>query len=141
MDQDKALGILQSLSNGADPFTGQPFPADSPYQHPDVVRALFQAVRAMEGAVAAQKRQAARPAGGNSGKPWAKDEDERLLAAFDQGRSIDDLAAALARPDAISAGPTAPARGLVLRAVEYPPTAPAATGEAAGAGVDSLDHG
>jgi hypothetical protein len=97
MDQEKALGILQSLSNGADPFTGQPFPADSPYQHPEVVRALFQAVRAMESAVAAQKRQAARPAGGNSGKPWAKEEDERLLAAFDQGRSIDDLAGAHAR--------------------------------------------
>jgi hypothetical protein len=92
MDQEKALGILQNLSNGNDPFTGKSFPADSPYQHPDVVRALFQAVRAMEGAVAAQKRQAARPAGGNSGKPWAKDEDERLLDAFDRGQSIDDLA-------------------------------------------------
>jgi hypothetical protein len=94
MDHEKALSILQSLSNGNDPFTGTSFPADSPYQHPDVVRALFQAVRAMEGAVAAQKRQAARPAGGNSGKPWAKDEDERLLDAFDRGQSIDDLAGA-----------------------------------------------
>ena len=97
MDHEKALGILQSLSNGGDPFTGQPFPADSPYQHPDVVRALFQAVRAMESAVAAQKRQAARPAGGNSGKPWSKDEDERLLGGFDRGQSIDDLAGAHAR--------------------------------------------
>jgi hypothetical protein len=92
MDQEKALGILQNLSNGNDPFTGKSFPADSLYQHPDVVRALFQAVRAMEGAVAAQKRQAARPVGGNSGKSWAKDEDERLLDAFDRGQSIDDLA-------------------------------------------------
>jgi hypothetical protein len=97
MDHEEALGILQNLSNGSDPFTGKPFPADSPYQHPDVVRALFQAVRAMESAVAAQKRQAARPVGGNSGKPWSKEEDERLLGAFDRGQSIDDLAGAHAR--------------------------------------------
>ena len=61
MDQDKALSILQALSAGTDPITGAPFPASSTYQHPDVVRALFQAVRALETAVAAQKRQAARP--------------------------------------------------------------------------------
>jgi hypothetical protein len=97
MDQEKALNIVQSLSNGVDPFTGRSFAADSPYQHPDVVRALFQAVRAMEGVVAAQKRQAARPAAGNSGKPWTKEEDERLLAGFDAGHAIDDIAAAHGR--------------------------------------------
>jgi hypothetical protein len=97
MDPDKALSIVQSLSNGIDPFTGRIFAADSPYQHPDMVRALFQAVRAMESVLAAQKRQAARPAAGNSGKPWAKDEDERLLAGFDAGRTIDDIAGAHSR--------------------------------------------
>ena len=98
MDHEKALSILQVLSNGTDPLSGQPFPAASPYQHPDVVRALYQAVRALEAAVTAQKRQAARAtAAGNSGKPWAKDEDERLVAAFDAGQSIDDLAVAHGR--------------------------------------------
>jgi len=98
MDHEKALSILQALSNGTDPLSGQPFPAASPYQHPDVVRALYQAVRALEAAVTAQKRQAARStAAGNSGKPWAKDEDERLVAAFDAGQSIDDLAVAHGR--------------------------------------------
>jgi LmbE family N-acetylglucosaminyl deacetylase len=93
MDHEKALSVLQALSNGTDPFSGQPFPAASPYQHPDIVRALYLAVRALETAVAAQKRQAARStAAGNSGKPWAKDEDDQLVAAFDAGKSIDDLA-------------------------------------------------
>lgn len=45
-----------------------------------------------------------------------------------------DLAALLADPARGSAGPTAAARGLVLRAVEYPAAA-------AGAAVDSPDHG
>jgi hypothetical protein len=98
MDHEKALSILQALSNGIDPFSGEPFPAASPYQHPDIVRALYQAVRALEAAVAAQKRQAARSiAAGNSGKPWSKDEDDRLVAAFDAGKSIDELAAAHGR--------------------------------------------
>ena len=97
MDQDKALSILQALSAGTDPITGAPFPAASTYQHPDVVRALYQAVRALETAVAAQKRHAARPTAGNSGKPWSKEEDDQLVAAFDKGQSIDDLAVAHAR--------------------------------------------
>jgi hypothetical protein len=97
MDQERALSILQALSAGTDPFTGEPFPAASIHQHPDVVRALFQAVRALEAAVTAQKRHAARPAAGNSGKPWTKEEDDRLVAAFDKGGSIDDLAASHAR--------------------------------------------
>jgi hypothetical protein len=98
MDHEKALAILHALSNGNDPFSGAPLPAASLYQHPDVVRALYEAVRALEAAAAAQKRQAARATGaGNSGKPWTKDEDERLVAAFDAGKSIDELAAAHGR--------------------------------------------
>jgi hypothetical protein len=98
VDHEKALSILQALSNGTDPLSGQPFPAASPYQHPDIVRTLYQAVRALEAAGAAQKRQAARAtAAGNSGKPWSKDEDDRLVAAFDAGKPIDDLAAAHGR--------------------------------------------
>ncbi len=97
MDQDKALSILQALAAGTDPFGGAPFPAASIYQHPDVVRALFQAVRALEAAVAAQKRHAARPAAGNSGKPWSQEEDDQLVAAFDEGKPIDALAAGHAR--------------------------------------------
>ena len=97
MDQERALSILQALSAGTDPVTGEPFPAAGTYQHPDVVRALFQAVRALEAAARLEKRHAARPAAGNSGKPWAKEEDDRLVAAFDQGNTIDDLAVAHAR--------------------------------------------
>jgi len=105
MDYEQALRILQALANGSDPLSGEPFPAASPYQHPDVVRALYHAVRALyhavralEAAAAAQKRQANRAtAAGNSGKPWSKEEDERLVAAFDAGKPIDELAAAHGR--------------------------------------------
>jgi hypothetical protein len=61
------------------------------------VRALYQAVRALESAATAQKRQASRSTAGNAGKPWTKEEDEQLLAAFEAGKAIDELAAEHAR--------------------------------------------
>lgn len=100
MDTAHTIKLLTALSNGADPFTGAAFPADSPYQHPEVVRALFQAVRQLEAAAATPAGRparsstttanAARPS--NAGKPWNKDEDEALLGAYDAGATIDELA-------------------------------------------------
>ena len=95
MEQDKALSILKTLADGVDPATGEQFPADSPYQHPDTIRALFWAVQAMGGAPARSQKQAApRPEGGptNAGKPWSEEEDMHLGKAFDAGRTIDELA-------------------------------------------------
>ena len=97
MDQDKALSILQALSAGTDPFTGEPFPAASTYQHPDVVRALYQAVRALESGGAA--REAARGAPGRRQFRQAVVEGGGRPARrrLRQGQSIDDLAVAHAR--------------------------------------------
>lgn len=41
----KIISILESLADGIDPASGEVFPGDSPYQNPDIVRALFHAVR------------------------------------------------------------------------------------------------
>ena len=93
MEKADALKILQQLADGIDPQTSQPFRADSPYQHPDTVRALFVAVRALEAPPAAKPRAAASEnAPQNSGKPWSDDEDKALAAAFDAGRKIPELA-------------------------------------------------
>ena len=48
MERSNALRIINSLANGVNPATGEIFAADSPYQHPDTVRALFEAVRALD---------------------------------------------------------------------------------------------
>ena len=101
MQKAAALKILQQLADGIDPHTGQIFGADSPYQHPDTVRALFLALRELGGAEAAvapvqlpaKSRAAAStnpPA--NSGKPWSDEEDRALAAGFDSGKKIPDLA-------------------------------------------------
>src|SRR3954468_20314840 len=81
MEKAAAVKIIQQLADGTDPHTGKSFGADSPYQHPDTVRALFVALRALDAPVtatpAAGKQRTAAPAENapsNSGKPWSDDE-------------------------------------------------------------------
>ena len=95
MEKAAALKILQQLADGTDPHTGKAFGADSPYQHPDTVRALFVALRALDAPAAGKQRAAAaESAPTNSGKPWSDDEDKALAAAFDAGKQILELATA-----------------------------------------------
>jgi hypothetical protein len=61
----------------------------SPYQSPDIVRALFVARTAVEARARTRHRA---PLPGNAGKPWTEEEDRKLLAEFDRGRSITELA-------------------------------------------------
>src|SRR5487761_1708785 len=48
MQTSEALKIIQALVDGIDPTTGEVFAGDSPYQHPQVLRALFAAAKALE---------------------------------------------------------------------------------------------
>jgi hypothetical protein len=92
MEAAEALEIIAALANGVHPLTGEVFPAGSPYQHSDVVRALFAATRALEGRSRQLERQRDLPA--NVGKPWSAEEDARLLAAFDAGQARVEMARA-----------------------------------------------
>jgi hypothetical protein len=93
MEKADALKIIQQLANGIDPHTGEVFRADSPYQHPDTVRALFCALQMFEEAAPRQRAVATAPAAPqNAGKPWAEEEDKMLAAAFDFGKQIPELA-------------------------------------------------
>ena len=96
MEREQTLRILNALANGVHPATGEKFAADGPYQHPDTVRALFEAMRAVEGGAAtapAPERKPAFPQSG-SGSRWSGEEEQRLAAAFDAGESVDVLARA-----------------------------------------------
>ena len=95
MEQDRALSILKALADGVDPVTGEQFSASSPYQHPDIIRALFWAVHTLSAPVRAQKQAASRPEGAaatNAGKPWSEEEDAHLGKAFDACKPIEQLA-------------------------------------------------
>ena len=99
MEKEQTLKILNALANGVHPATGEKFAADGPYQHPDTVRALFAAMRAVEGGAAAAapapaaERRPALPQSG-AGSRWSPEEDQRLASAFDSGQPVDALARA-----------------------------------------------
>jgi hypothetical protein len=90
MDEAKALSILSTLANGISPMTGEVFPPDSPYQSPEVVRALFLATRSLESRASPTRTRGALPS--NAGKPWSAEDDRRLWGEFDRGRTLPELA-------------------------------------------------
>jgi hypothetical protein len=96
MEEARALTIVSALASGVNPLTGELFAVDSPYQSPDVIRALYCAVRALE-ARGRRRPTGAGAASGNAGKPWTEDEDRQLLSGFDGGRPLAELAQAHGR--------------------------------------------
>jgi len=103
MDDQQALAIVSALANGANPLTGEMFATDSPYQLPDVIRALFTAQQALQtrlqmghpaqgNAQTAAVQSARSPSKTNAGKPWSDEEEQQLLAAFDANKPIAEIA-------------------------------------------------
>jgi len=92
MDQAQALALVRSLANGVYPETGEVFPTESAYQRPQIVRALYEAAAALERIERFDRRRAQMPS--KTGEPWSEEEDRKLLAAFDAGRALQELAAA-----------------------------------------------
>jgi hypothetical protein len=97
MEREQTLKILNALANGVHPTTGEVFASDSPYQSPETVRALFEAVRVIEASPAAgrenqgqERRSGDMPA--NTFVRWTAEEEERLALAFDAGKTSAELA-------------------------------------------------
>ena len=92
MDQSIALSVVRSLANGVDPETGEVFAADSVYQRAQTVRALYAAAEALEKSERFERRKQQLPP--KTGEPWTEEEDRKLLASFDAGHALGDLAVA-----------------------------------------------
>jgi hypothetical protein len=90
MDTSEAARVLEALAEGVDPSTGEVFTPDSPYQNPQVIRALFLAIRALEGK--REDKQSKRNFPENAGKAWDASEDELLCKRFDAGTSVSQMA-------------------------------------------------
>ena len=100
-DNEQARERLRLLANGADPDTGEMLPGGHVCQQADTVRALFRALAALDRVIAMDRaRERSRltlPA--NTGKGWNLADDQRLLAAYQAGTSIEMLAVTFARTD------------------------------------------
>ena len=116
-ERDKALSIIGALANGADPASGEALPTASPYNNPNVIRALFFALNKLEQQTetwkprskkTTEERQQYNLANGrprNSGLPWDDETREYAASNFRKGAKIGDIAVKLERSNiAIIAG-------------------------------------
>ena len=104
MEIDRAKDIIQALADGVDPYTGDRFPADGPYQRADTVRALFMAIEAMGKTRRARDPRPVDPNKPKAGAAWSPEEEQRLRDAFAAHKPIPEIAADHGRtPGAITA--------------------------------------
>ncbi|MDG4596774.1 MAG: hypothetical protein P9F75_13990 [Candidatus Contendobacter sp.] len=90
MSPREAKRILELLAQGVDPETGEVLPSDNPLNAPAIIRALFLGARALDGM---RSEARARPSNDDhAGKPWIREEEQRLIAAFDANTPIAELA-------------------------------------------------
>ncbi|MBU9630767.1 hypothetical protein KTE60_15885 [Burkholderia multivorans] len=88
-----ALEIIESLAKGIDPRTGEILSEHGPFNDPSVIRALFEAANALRTAGATSERNVVgKPKPTNAGRAWPLEEDVRLLADFDAGVTLQELA-------------------------------------------------
>ncbi len=83
MELDRAKEIIRALADGRDPVSGESFPAGSPYQQADTVRALYAALEALD--APGRRRREPRPVDPDRpkvGSAWNPEEEQRLRDAF-----------------------------------------------------------
>ena len=85
MELAKAREIIRILADGVDPTTGEVLPAESVYNSPEVIRALFSVLEATAPPPKSDPQR-------NAGKPWTNAEDAQLKGEFTAKMSISDIA-------------------------------------------------
>jgi hypothetical protein len=95
MSPQQAKIIIDALSKGLDPETGEVLPDETVFNHPQVIRSLFIASQALNEMVTKGPPRKNLP--DNAGKPWSAEDDEALIAAFDQGLPMKEIAAKYGR--------------------------------------------
>ena len=86
MMPNESKQLIEYLAKGIDPITGEILPNESPYNNPDIIRALFLAIKALEYLERREQRERSLPS--HAGKPWSEEEDQELIAEFDAGIKV-----------------------------------------------------
>ncbi|BDU40377.1 conserved hypothetical protein [Vibrio nigripulchritudo MADA3029] len=100
---DRHLEIVEALANGINPQTGEVLPSESPYNSPDVIRALFYTLdfvknppkKATKVKKSLEQKQEDNVANGlpkNAGLPWSQEQRDDLRTQFISGVGITVLA-------------------------------------------------
>jgi hypothetical protein len=92
MTPSEAKRIITALANGFDPDTGDAVQASTSLNKPHVIRALWLAANALGTTQSSHLPNAQTTSPPRPGVAWTADEDQRLLAAFEAGTDVHDLA-------------------------------------------------
>lgn len=107
MELIESRNIVRTLAQGIHPTTGEVFPPDSPYNDPDVIRALYsilesaKAIRRPAKSIEERRQdniELGRPK--NSGLPWTDEDRELIRSGFQKGMTVEKLAKTLERSTA-----------------------------------------
>ena len=103
MDTHKHIEVLEALANGIDPITGEILPNQSPYNHPEIIRSIFQVVdhlknplrKAKKPKKTLEEKRAENLEKGlprNAGISWNDQERQELKNSFASQCSIGEIA-------------------------------------------------
>ena len=104
MELNESRNIVKTLAQGVHPSTGEVFPPGSPYNDPEVIRALFSVLdfvkQAKKPRMSTEERRGqnlelGRPV--NSGLPWTDEDRATVRSGFQKGTTVEKLASTLGR--------------------------------------------
>jgi len=104
MELNQSRSIVNTLAQGIHPTTGEVFPPESPYNDPEVIRALFsilesaKAIRRPGKSIEERRRdniELGRPK--NSGLLWTEEDRALVRSGFREGMTVEKLAENLER--------------------------------------------
>ena len=82
MEIQESLRIIRALADGVNPETGEVLTGEAVYQYPSAVRALHQAIAALEWV---EERGNKRPLPAKAGKSWTRAEDRQVCEELRRG--------------------------------------------------------
>ena len=107
MELNESRNIVKTLAQGIHPTTGEVFPPESPYNDPEVIRALFSILESVKYARGPRKSteerrrdnlELGRPK--NCGLPWTEEDRALVKSSFLEGVAVEKLAKSLGRSSA-----------------------------------------
>lgn len=104
MDIQQSMETINTLANGVNPCTGESFSSDSPYNNPEIIRALFACIEYINKSpkpklspIERQQDNIKKGLPKNCGMLWTDGSKEQLEQAFNNGASFESLASTLER--------------------------------------------
>lgn len=99
MNQENVISILEGLANGIDPVTGEVLPTQSPYNQPEVIRALFHAItlipKSKKPKKTIEQKQHENIEKGlpkNYGLPWIESDIQKVINAYQNDVQVNVIA-------------------------------------------------